>query len=413
MRRVDEAIRQVIGDAVAGELKDPRVGFVTVTDVRTSPDLRHARVYVSVLGAGGGASEPERARGDARRPAQRPRLPAGHGSPRELRLKRTPTLEFVYDDTTDRAMRVEALIDEIDGRVSAAERPPAHARAGARADPRGRALRARHAREPRRRRARLAGRDAGAADRARQGLGDVHRARATCRCRDEYRIFPLDGLIPSRPPDIAERTVVFLDCGNIDRNSAERAARRRHLLNIDHHHDNTRFGTLNHVVPERLVHGRDRVGSDARRSAFAPTPAIAEALYVGLITDTGRFMYENTGPRAHRDGRRADRGRRRRARRLPAPVRGHAARQARRCSALALARDPALRRRRADAGRAQRRGLRARRRRGELLGGDHRPAARAARARRSRCSCASSPAASARASTKSRCAPPTTTSTCR
>ena len=50
MRRVDEAIRQVLGDAVAGELKDPRVGFVTVTDVRTSADLRHARVYVSVLG---------------------------------------------------------------------------------------------------------------------------------------------------------------------------------------------------------------------------------------------------------------------------------------------------------------------------------------------------------------------------
>ncbi len=55
MRRVDEAIRQVIGDAVAGDLKDPRVGFVTVTDVRTSADLRHARVYVSVLGASGGA----------------------------------------------------------------------------------------------------------------------------------------------------------------------------------------------------------------------------------------------------------------------------------------------------------------------------------------------------------------------
>ena len=57
MRRVDEAIRQVISDAVAGDLKDPRVGFVTVTDVRTSADLRHARVYVSVLGAGGGPSE--------------------------------------------------------------------------------------------------------------------------------------------------------------------------------------------------------------------------------------------------------------------------------------------------------------------------------------------------------------------
>ena len=73
MRRVDEAIRQVIGDAVAGELKDPRVGFVTVTDVRTSADLSHARVYVSVLGD----AARSRARGDARGPAQRARLPAG------------------------------------------------------------------------------------------------------------------------------------------------------------------------------------------------------------------------------------------------------------------------------------------------------------------------------------------------
>ena len=73
MRRVDEAIRQVIGDALAGELKDPRVGFVTVTDVRTSADLRHARVYVSVLGDDAvDAREREHAGG----PAQRARLPA-------------------------------------------------------------------------------------------------------------------------------------------------------------------------------------------------------------------------------------------------------------------------------------------------------------------------------------------------
>jgi ribosome-binding factor A len=105
MRRVDEAIRHVIGDAL-GDLKDPRVGFVTVTDVRTSPDLRHARVYVSVLG-------------DAR---QREDTLAGlcsaHGYLQgrvagELRLKRTPALNFHYDDTTDRALRVDALIDEI------------------------------------------------------------------------------------------------------------------------------------------------------------------------------------------------------------------------------------------------------------------------------------------------------------
>ena len=112
MRRVDEAIRQVIGDAVAGDLKDPRVGFVTVTDVRTSPDLRHSRVYVSVLGEGGAASD------GPRREASLEGLRSAHGFLQgrvaaELRLKRTPALEFVYDDTTDRALRVEEILDEI------------------------------------------------------------------------------------------------------------------------------------------------------------------------------------------------------------------------------------------------------------------------------------------------------------
>ena len=110
MRRVDEAVRQVIGDAVA-ELKDPRVGFVTVTDVKTSPDLRHARVYFSVLGASGGSSAPQE------REESLAGLRSAHGVLQgriagELHLKRTPALEFVYDDTTDRAMRLERLIEE-------------------------------------------------------------------------------------------------------------------------------------------------------------------------------------------------------------------------------------------------------------------------------------------------------------
>jgi ribosome-binding factor A len=111
MRRVDEAIRQVLGDAVAGGLKDPRVGFVTVTDVKTSADLRHARVYVSVLGEHGQAAE------SARREATLEGLRSAHGFLQgrvaaELRLKRTPALEFAYDDTTDRALRIEALIEQ-------------------------------------------------------------------------------------------------------------------------------------------------------------------------------------------------------------------------------------------------------------------------------------------------------------
>ncbi|HXR28865.1 MAG TPA: DHH family phosphoesterase [Solirubrobacteraceae bacterium] len=114
----------------------------------------------------------------------------------------------------------------------------------------------------------------------------------------EYRMLSLQGLIQQAPADIAERTVVFLDCGNIDRNSASVLRDGRHLLNIDHHHDNTRFGTLNHVVPEASCTAEivwDLMGGLGER----PTPELAEALYIGLITDTGRFMYENTGARAH------------------------------------------------------------------------------------------------------------------
>ena len=123
----------------------------------------------------------------------------------------------------------------------------------------------------------------------------------------EYHFLPLAGLVTTPPDDLGERTIVFLDCGNLERNPADafqQAGGGRaggdglHILNIDHHHDNTRFGTVNLVDDQSsctaeivwdLMHGLD----------VEPTKVIAEALYVGLITDTGKFMYENTGPRAH------------------------------------------------------------------------------------------------------------------
>jgi ribosome-binding factor A len=103
MRRVNEAVRQVLGDALAQDLKDPRVGFVTVTSVKTSPDLRHARVFVSVLGT------------SRERAATLEGLRHAHGFLQrrlaaELQLKHTPTLQFAYDETTDRAMRVGELL---------------------------------------------------------------------------------------------------------------------------------------------------------------------------------------------------------------------------------------------------------------------------------------------------------------
>jgi phosphoesterase RecJ-like protein len=119
----------------------------------------------------------------------------------------------------------------------------------------------------------------------------------------EYRFLPLDRLVSEAPEDLDERTIVFLDCGNLERNPAEAfqragAAAGAVILNIDHHHDNTRFGTANYVDPAAsctaeivwdLIHG----------FGVEISVPIANALYVGLITDTGCFMYENTGPRAH------------------------------------------------------------------------------------------------------------------
>jgi ribosome-binding factor A len=105
MRRVNEAVREVLSEAVV-ELKDPRIGFVTVTGVETSRDLRHARVYVSVFG-------PEEKQRESLAG-----LEAAHGVlqariGRELRMKRTPQLAFEYDPTVERGVRMTQLIDEL------------------------------------------------------------------------------------------------------------------------------------------------------------------------------------------------------------------------------------------------------------------------------------------------------------
>ena len=104
MRRINEVLREVIGAAIA-ELSDPRIGFVTVTSVETSPDLRAAKVHVSVLG------KPEE------RDATLEGLRSAHGVlqsaiARQMRIKRTPTLSFHYDETVERAARVSKLLDQ-------------------------------------------------------------------------------------------------------------------------------------------------------------------------------------------------------------------------------------------------------------------------------------------------------------
>ena len=114
MRRVNEQLREVVGAVVSGELADPRLGFVTVTGVETSPDLRSAKVFVSVLG-----DSTERA-------ATLDALRSSHGVIQsriasETRMKRTPTLTFHYDDTIEKGVRISRLLDEGDDAPGTAE----------------------------------------------------------------------------------------------------------------------------------------------------------------------------------------------------------------------------------------------------------------------------------------------------
>ena len=107
MRRINEVLREVVGTAISDDLSDPRIGFVTVTSVETSPDLRAAKVYVSVLGERGGS-----------RWLPSPHLRSSHGVLQariatETRMKRTPTLTFHYDETVAQGVRISQLLDEV------------------------------------------------------------------------------------------------------------------------------------------------------------------------------------------------------------------------------------------------------------------------------------------------------------
>jgi bifunctional oligoribonuclease and PAP phosphatase NrnA len=116
----------------------------------------------------------------------------------------------------------------------------------------------------------------------------------------EYRNWTFEGLVGAPPTDVSERTIVFLDCGNIDRMPVDfLQADGLHIVNIDHHHDNTRFGTVNMVSPSASSTA-EIVWRLAKELGAEITAPIADALYTGLVTDTGKFMYENTSPASHR-----------------------------------------------------------------------------------------------------------------
>ncbi len=116
----------------------------------------------------------------------------------------------------------------------------------------------------------------------------------------EYRHLRLDGVFHEPPADLRDRVVVFLDCGNIDRMPVDFLRTGGKLLvNIDHHHDNTSFGDLNYVNPEASCTA-EMVYALARLLDVKITPGMARSLYIGIVTDTGKFMYDATTAHTHR-----------------------------------------------------------------------------------------------------------------
>ena len=292
MRRVNEAVKQVLSEAIP-TLKDPRIGFVTVTTVETTSDLDHAKVWVSVLGGEGQRKRTLRALDGAAGVLQ------GRIG-KELGLRRTPRLEFVYDRAVEHGVRMTQLIDELAPPPTETTMPPSDMDAvvgtlrtqerfvvTSHDNPDGDALGSLLATH-------LA--------LVQLGKDSVMVLGGPQPLPGEYAFLQLGerGLLREAPADVAERVLVAVDCAQesrvVESGLVDSAAL---IVNVDHHHDNTRFGAVNLVVDdasstaEVLADVFDGLGVER-------TPELAEALYTAIVTDTGRFQYSNTTPKALR-----------------------------------------------------------------------------------------------------------------
>jgi phosphoesterase RecJ-like protein len=299
-QRVGETIREVLGELIQRQVKDPRVGFVTITAVRVTPDLSKAHVYYTVLG-----EERERRATEAGLESAKPFLRTE--TARRVRLKTTPDLEFHVDDTPEKGQAVDSIIEEIHRSDTSFgfQLPPLPPDVDANLNrameliegassvgmachiaPDGDALGSLLA---------LAlALDAKGMPIQVTWDGDA------VELPSQYDFLPGTDLLMQtndfRPPDIS----VALDCATADRLGRlfERMKKAKALVNVDHHVSNTKFGAVN-VVDEKSSSTAELVLHLLSRMGAEITPDIATCLYTGLVTDTGRFGYASVSPRTH------------------------------------------------------------------------------------------------------------------
>ena len=319
--KVNESIKETLSSVITSAgLKDPRIGFVTVTGVETTPDLRHAKVFVSVLG------------GQTERDLTMKALEKSRGFLQakinaSLHMKRTPQLQFFYDDTLDNALRIERalkreaevlgaepheiLVPGEDPRRARTRRTPGRdrdertlartRREAARRRPR-RAVPAHARRAPRRarrpreagcRRARRGGRHARPLRAARRHGGPVRLGGRAPALGDV--LLPAGRVRRGAPP--ADAALYALDSGNPDRLALPSWGDV--AVNIDHHHDNPRYGELA-FVRGAASSTSELVCDIARALGLRLSPRTAAALYAGISFDTGHFHHDSTAPSTFR-----------------------------------------------------------------------------------------------------------------
>ena len=268
---------------------------MTVTGVEATKDFAQATVYVSVFGSEASASG--RSRGCRRRTASSRRRSRGSS-----RLRRTPVLAFEYDPAVERGVRLAKMIDELAPAGARCRSPTETCRRSTAALREHERFLVAVAREPGRRRARVAARDAPRARAARQGQRHVP-LRPGAAARASTRFLDLDERASPRAAG-GSRASACSSRSTARRRSGSGRIRRMlerapFTIDIDHHHDNTRFGDVNLIVPDASSTG-EILADVFRELGVEITPEIAEPLYIALVTDTGRFQYANTSPKALR-----------------------------------------------------------------------------------------------------------------
>ncbi len=298
-QRVGESIREVLGELIQRNVKDPRVGFVTITAVRVSPDLSKANVYYTVLG-----DEHERMSTQAGLESATPYLRKEVG--RLVRLKSLPELEFNVDDAPERGQHVDEIIQEIrKSDVAGFHLPPLPP------DVETHLLQAIETIEG-------ASSIGIACHIAPDGdaLGSLLALAMALKARGvqvtptwdgdpvelptQYDFLPgADLLVQTndfRPPEVA----VAVDCATDERlgRLKDRMKKAKALVNIDHHVSNTKFGAVK-VIDPTSASSAELVLQLLAKMGAEITPEIATCLYVGLLTDTGQFGYASVTPRTH------------------------------------------------------------------------------------------------------------------